>query len=499
MSSIWGILLSALLIFSSSTPEQKALFDDLTKVLTWEVVKIHSSGEITTKEDTSNSNILYGGFDDLFEESQIEVTTIKYEVDGYFNQSNGEAYVKGYFGQNEKKVPIEIYLKEGLAYVNKELLVYVYPSGAYNQAPEPYIAYPLDLKEMMSQEEMTSAQEYKPLTDLIQIQVPLTKVKDTYNFEMDYKTFGEFFEKTANKVLNNIEPLAKEYIKIAYSDLTISKYDEKTGEYIDKTYDNVDAFYNGEMKSEMDEIISYAKEKHMIERISCFIKGALCGSQIKMQTTITEDVFSNEINTKLNFVNSYLVEAKLQTNIEKVAKQEVSTPTKVILIGDKEDYAYTRASYYKIMDGFKIDDFTEDEIKELKYEQYAFTDGKTYYIPYFIDDQYNNYVGDKMICYDNKIKKCYVIAEDNIDMEAYWEAEKALYDKGEIVDTEENDKSISPTDFIIDPSKIVYLEVIAKDEICLIPIDELKKAGLIYEIEQNKDEKQLKIYKKMFE
>ena len=86
-----------------------------------------------------------------------------------------------------------------------------------------------------------------------------------------------------------------------------------------------------------------------------------------------------------------------------------------------------------------------------------------------------------------------------MDREAYEEAQILLCEEGEIVDTEENDRSIRVIDYIIDPSKIVYLEVIAKDEICLIPIDELKKAGLIYEIEQNKDEKQLKIYKKMFE
>ncbi len=502
MNSIWGICLSVLLMFSSGTPEQKALFEDLSKVLEWEVVKLHSSGEITMEEngvDNSMLDSLYGDYDWLFEETLLESTVIQYEIDAYLDSSNNEAYVKGYFTVEKQKVPIEIYLKDGWAYINKALLVYEYPEGAFGQAPEEYIAYPFDLNQFIDKE-VFDLEDYKPLTDLVQLELPLTKVKDTYTFEMDYKELGDFFEKAANKVISNAEALAKAYIKMEYEDLTIEQYDDQVDDYVEKTYDSVDAFYNAEVKTELEKSISYIKEKYMIERISCFIKGALCGSEVTIKTTITEDKLTNKIDSRLNFLNSYFVNAKLQTSIEKVIRQEVEIPKKVTSIDNKYNYGYVRSSEYSVIDGL-----AEDTIREVAYERYAFADGKTYYIPWYSYDYPSSregLLGRNLLYYDDETKKCWFVAEENVDNEAY---EKALYEsyalleEGDLVDEKEFYEAPKRLDYIIDPSKTIYLKVIPKDGFCLIPISEIEKAGFICEIKETKGQKQLIISENMFD
>ena len=370
--------------------------------------------------------------------------------------------------------------------------------------------------------------KYKPVADLVSVELPLTQKNHTYTLKLDYKALGDLFEKAGNKVINNVDSIIKKYVEIDQPSFISSVYDDKTGTYQDVEYDTVDAYYQAEMKDQVDEIVGYIKKNHWIERINYFIKAYCYGTSLEVNTTLEDNYFSNEIKGHLQFLKANVLDVNIHTTIEPCSKEAISLPTSVRKVDSYWKYAYGEGLYLPILD---------EPLSKAETDA-SYDDGFSYGCE--LDGAYylhlgEDYWGDRlMIYYDEKSNSYCLLEKDNFDEMGYREASDPIYDEvkmkqmeyfmelkekgydGQLSDKEaefykvleaeawedyqeESDyEEPSIGEFAIDKTKLRYLKTRRDKADALISLSELESYGFYFSIVGEDGAKQIRIYENPF-
>ncbi len=320
MKKVTWIMILALIISSLTgcNPAQKALIDDMNKVLDGQFFEVSLRGKLVYEQVEAYYNI----------GEKSSTTSMTFNLNAYVDLENEKAHfvLEGKESDTNKLERIEGYINGEKLIADRNYFLLNYPSRHYDKLGSDYIS--IDLPYSMStffsdiRDGKKSVVQLLELLDEETVDFPIKQAGNTYTIKLDDEGISQSSMTFLKAIFSKPSEVYDILEKVLPEDSYTMSY-ERNSKKIDSSTRKGNFIKN---------INKYFGDGELYEIGYYFLRGTLYGSSCEAKATFENNTATLDLKGKVDYLANSTTTFDVQLKVSKVEKQELNLPSDIYVI-----------------------------------------------------------------------------------------------------------------------------------------------------------------------